>query len=58
MERSGGDAPERTTRLPLSEVFAESGTGPEGLSSGEAEVRLRRIGPDAIAGFWAPRSSC
>ena len=54
MERPGREALERLTRLPLSEVFAALGSGPEGLSSGEAEVRLRRIGPNAIPGSRGP----
>ncbi|MGZ5295308.1 MAG: cation-translocating P-type ATPase [Actinomycetota bacterium] len=54
MERPGSEVLERTTRLPLSDVFAELGSSPEGLSSGEAEVRLRRIGPNAIPGSRGP----
>ncbi len=54
MERPGSEVLERTTHLSLSDVFAELGSGPEGLSSGEAEVRLRRIGPNAIPGSRGP----
>jgi len=54
MERPGREALERATRLPVGEVLADLGSGPDGLSSGEAQVRLRRIGPNAIPGSRGP----
>ena len=54
MDRPGGEVLERISRIPVEEVFAELGSGPEGLSSGEAGVRLGRIGPNEIAGSRGP----
>ena len=34
--------------LPISEIFRELGTGTEGLSTGEAETRLRSHGPNEL----------
>jgi len=59
-------AAEDLARIPLSELAARLGTGPEGLSGAEADRRLAADGPNAIAEakthplvmflsyFWAP----
>ena len=54
MDRPGGEVLERISRIPIEDVFAELGSGAEGLSSGEAGVRLGRIGPNEIAGSRGP----
>ncbi len=54
MERPGREALARTTLLPVDEVLAELGTGQDGLTNDEAQVRLHRVGPNAIPGARGP----
>ena len=54
MERPGREALARTTLLPVDEVLAELGSGQDGLTNDEAQVRLHRVGPNAIPGARGP----
>ena len=57
MERSGRDTLTRSTLLSVDEVLAEFGSGPGGLTTDEALVRLHRVGPNALPGERGPGSA-
>jgi magnesium-transporting ATPase (P-type) len=54
MERPGKETLARTTFLPVDEVLAELGSGSDGLTTEEAQVRLHQVGPNAIPGARGP----
>ncbi len=54
MERGGREALDRSSLAPMSEVFAELDSGPDGLTTDEAQVRLHQVGPNVIPGAHGP----
>ncbi len=54
MERPGREALARTSLLPVDEALAELGSGSDGLTAEEAQVRLHGVGPNAIPGARGP----
>ena len=55
MEPQGETAARAWHALPVAEIFAALGTGPEGLASEEAEARKLRFGPNRLPESQAKR---
>jgi Ca2+-transporting ATPase len=54
MERPGRAGLASAALLPVDETLAELGSGSDGLTAEEAQVRLQRVGPNAIPGARGP----
>jgi potassium/sodium efflux P-type ATPase len=54
MERPGKEKLAHSTLLSVDEVLAELGSGPGGITTDEAQVRLHQVGPNALPGERGP----